>query len=333
MKINKIKIVLMTVFLSLIGVVGFGQVAALEKPAANLTEKWDVNMAGWTTNDSQCGWTNGALAIRCKADAGGFSQFPSPSLLGLAGASGDIFFGNYSNIEAVSFDVDVQAYDFTNRPAFYFVVGGTGKKWRYHFLNSYVNGQKFSINIPFSYSPNWVSGFVKSNDAEMFNADRTNVSEVGFEFVRGPNDLQAQQLHVDNLKLIGPWGGPFSNDVPLAWVMESGLTNDFGLAGLVDSDNDSFSNAQEFLAGTDPTNASSFFKIEIVRNDAGQMVVKWKGNRNAEYELREANSLGSDGGFVTKTNISSTSVKSEEIVVDKVGSNSKFFKVLIRPSK
>jgi hypothetical protein len=243
------------------------------------------------------------------------------------GASGDIFRGDYSKIEAVSFEV--QPNDIHAKPVFYFVSANSGKRtWRFSFLDTYANGLKSNVNIPFVHSANWSTQF-GYNTVDNFNSDKTNIVEIGFTFTRQADYRMVQQFAVDNFKLVGPWSGPYSNGVSLAWVMESGLTNDFGSAGIADNDADGFSNAAEFLAGTDPINSNSFFKIEIARNEAGKMVVKWNGNRDVNYEVREANSLGSDGIFVTKTNIATSAVKAEEVEVDNSDSNSKFFKVVI----
>lgn len=305
----------------------FAQLSALDKPAANLSERWTTNSSGWSASDSLCGWTNGELAIKCQLQAVGDGFGKTLTLVAKPGASGDIFFGDYSKIEAVSFDV--KQIDMTISPFFYFK-SPSGGKWSLPFLGYCVNGQKINITIPLGYSSSW-KGY-SGSDAEMyFNSDKTNICEVGFEFWRGPNDLKAQQFLVDNMKLVGPWGGPWSNGVPLAWVMESGLTNNFATAGLDDNDGDKFTNAAEFLAGTDPLNSSSNFKIEIARNSEGKLVVKWHGNTGVNFELQEANSLGSDGVFEPKTNIAPTTIKTEEVVVGQDESNSKFFKVVITP--
>jgi len=329
-KTNK-KMALLALFVAMGSSLGYSQVSALEKPAANLTEKWDLNSSGWVANDPLCGWTNGTLAIKCQLQSLGDGLGKILSLAAAPGASSGIFFGNYSKIENVTFDL--QPYGMTVSPSFYFKSAVSGMQWSFPFLPQYVDGQKLSITIPLTYSTNWL-GYRGDDASVRFNNDKTNIYEVGIEFYRGPNDLKAQQFAVDNMKLVGPWGGPFSNGVSLAWVLENGLTNnDFSVVGLLDSDNDGYSNAAEFLAGTNPNDSNSYFKIEIGRNNAGQMVVKWNGNRDVNYELREANSLGTDGAFVSKTNIIPAAVQSEEVAVDQNDSNSKFFKVLITPIK
>jgi hypothetical protein len=299
---------------------GFEQLGDLEKPAINLTEKWSSGASGWVTNSALCGWTNGALAVKFVPNMLGGIPL---SLIGAEGASGSIFHGDFSKVEAVSFDV--QPFNMTLLPCFYFI-STSGREWKTSFQPS-ADGQKTTVSVPFSYSSNWTAGF-KSTTAANFNTDKTSIVEVGFYLGQLP-DQPLQSFSVDNLKLVGPWTGPFSNGVPLAWVMENGLTNNFANAGSADSDNDKFDNTAEFLAGTDPNNSNSFFRIEIVRNSKGKMVVRWTGNRDVNYEVRQANSLGPDSSFVTKTNFSPATVKTEEVLVDEADGNAKFFKVII----
>lgn len=317
---------------AVLAISGFSQADLLEKPTANLTERWTTNSSGWQANDALCGWTNGALAIKSPLQSVG-SGMPRPplSLIAQSNASWGIFLGNYAKIDAVSFDVQPLDLTWTNIPTFYIKSAVTGRVWSFPFLHNAENGKTVNVSIPMIYSTNWVSGYMGIDPDVKFNIDKTNICEVGFELVLGPNDLSAQQFTVDNMKLVGAWTGPFSNDVPLAWVMEMGITNDFATAGLADSDGDTFINAAEFLAGTDPTNANSFFKIEIVRNSDGKMAVRWAGNNNANYALQEANALGSNTVFTTRTNISPAAIQTQEVAVDQNDSNSKFFKVSITP--
>jgi len=321
--------VLVTLLVYFGGTRGFSQVSALEKPAANLTERWSTNSSGWTNTvavSSSCGWTNGALAVQ--SSGANLLGGDTLKLMAQTGASGGIFFGNYTPIEAVTFDV--QPYDVMSSVSFYFK-GSTGRTWTFPILRSYINGEKVSMTIPFSYSTNWTG--TQTDIESRFAADKTNINEIGFLLSRGPNDTNVQQFAIDNMKLVGPWGGPFtSNGVPLAWVIETGLTNDFTVAGMnQDNDHDNFSNVAEFLAGTDPTDSNSFFKIEIGRNDSGQMVVRWPGNNVANYVLLEANSLGATSEFVTNSVISPVTVKTQEVAVEQPSQATKFFKVMITP--
>jgi len=324
---NEMKKVVIAVLVSVSGLGAYAQLSALEKPAANFTERWQTNSSGWGVSsdggNAVCGWTNSSLAISCLPQAMGNGFQSTFRLIASTNSSGGIFVGDYSKIEAVSFSVQPKGVRATLTPVFYFK-SISGAVWRYPFMSMCQDGIQSSITISMLNSTNW-HGYIGAD----FNTDKANINEIGFEFIRGQDDLSAQNFSVDNFKLVGPWGGPWANGVPLAWVMETGLTNDFATAGLIDSDGDGFSNAAEFLAGTDPANANSFFKIEIVRNSEGKMAVRWTGNRGVNFGLLEANSLGTDGVFVTKTNIVPATVKTEEVIVDQDAGNTKFYKVVI----
>lgn len=302
----------------------------LEKPAANLTERWVAGSNGWATVDpvGVSGWSNGVMAIKCNQTIGdGFTK--QLRLKAVPGASADIFFGNCSRMDAVAFDF--QSFDMAATPYFYFMSTDSGRRWKIPLLDGTVNGQACVKTLPLVYSTSWTTaGVVKPEWASWFEADKTNIYEIGFMFDRAPNNTNTQFFVVDNLKLVGPWGGPYSNGVPLAWVLENGLTNDFGSAGLEDNDKDSYSNAAEFLAGTNPEDPTSFFKIDIVRNASGKLVVRWNGNTHVNYDLQESTAM--NGVFETKTNIAPLSVKTEEVSVDDSTAGAKFYKVTIKSS-
>lgn len=315
---NTINVALMLVLLLSSGS-AFAQ-ADLDKPAINLTEKWSMGTSGWVTNSPLCGWTNGEFVIKFIPNMQGGS---APSISGGTGASANIFQGDYSRVEAVSFDI--KPNNLTLVPRFYFIAS-SGREWSTPFQAS-SNGMNATVIVPFSYSSNWKAGFKSTTEAN-FAVDKKSVVEVGIYLSQLP-DNPLQSLAVDNFKLLGPWTGPFSNGVPLAWIMENGLTNNFASAGIADSDNDNFNNEAEFLAGTDPNNSNSFFRVEIVRNSQGKMALRWSGNRDVNYKVLQADSLSAGSSFVTRTNFTTVAVRNEEILVDEPEGNAKFFKVIV----
>jgi hypothetical protein len=88
-----------------------------------------------------------------------------------------------------------------------------------------------------------------------------------------------------------------------AWLASYGLPSN-GSADYVDSDNDGMNNWQEYLAGTNPTNASSVFKITSAQMISGpQFVVHWSSVSNRLYDvMRATNLLVGAGGFVPLPN-------------------------------
>ncbi|GDY23234.1 hypothetical protein LBMAG56_45810 [Verrucomicrobiota bacterium] len=56
-------------------------------------------------------------------------------------------------------------------------------------------------------------------------------------------------------------------------------------APTADPDHDGISNAQEHIAGTDPTNGGSFFSIDRVTQTAAGTVVEWKSCPGKRYQV------------------------------------------------
>jgi len=76
-----------------------------------------------------------------------------------------------------------------------------------------------------------------------------------------------------------------------SWLASYGLPSD-GSADYLDSDNDGLNNSQEYLAGTNPTNASSVFKITSVQLISGpQFVVHWSSVSDRLYDVLRATNL------------------------------------------
>jgi len=75
------------------------------------------------------------------------------------------------------------------------------------------------------------------------------------------------------------------------WLASYGLPAN-GSADYLDADNDGLNNWQEYLAGTNPTNASSVFKITSAQAVSGtQLVVRWSSVSNRLYDVTRATNL------------------------------------------
>ena len=83
------------------------------------------------------------------------------------------------------------------------------------------------------------------------------------------------------------------------WLASYGLASN-GSADYLDADSDGLNNWLEYLAGTNPTNASSVFKITGAQANSGtQLVVRWSSVSNRFYDVMRANNLTSGiGAFV-----------------------------------
>lgn len=94
------------------------------------------------------------------------------------------------------------------------------------------------------------------------------------------------------------------------WLASYGLPSN-GSADYLDSDGDGMNNWQEYLAGTNPTNGASLFKITSSQVTAStQFVVRWSSVSNRLYDvMRATNLIGSAGAFLPvpgATNLSAT---------------------------
>lgn len=307
----------------------------LEAPVANLTEKWTDGAQNWVRGpkDWLSCWTSQAMELQCNAPAGDGMPYVS-EIVANSNASSGYFVGSFCKIDAISFDAIPKS--FTYIPYFYYKTQ-SGVRWKISFadaLTDHSDGVPVNVVIPFSYSTNWESGYTM-NVPDHFETDKANVASIGFFFQRGKDDVLAAQLAIDNLKLVGVWGGPFTsgqNPVPVAWLMEQGLpTTNLDTIGTDDSDGDGRCNSAEFLAGTDPTNSASYFVVSIERDANGKMALKWKNNKYASvsYDVLESSDLTDPVSFVaTATNIqaSATQVTTN---VEQQGVGSRFYKVKI----
>jgi hypothetical protein len=89
-----------------------------------------------------------------------------------------------------------------------------------------------------------------------------------------------------------------------AWLQSYGLPTD-GSADNVDTDNDGMSSWQEWIAGTDPTNAASVLRLQApVANPPG-LLLRWSSDTNHTYFVQRATSLKTPLSFsLLRTNIS-----------------------------
>jgi hypothetical protein len=78
--------------------------------------------------------------------------------------------------------------------------------------------------------------------------------------------------------------------ISYAWLQQYGLPTD-GTADYIDTDNDGVNNSQEWIAGTDPTNALSVLKMLAPSNSLDGTVVNWQSVANKTYYLQRGTDL------------------------------------------
>jgi len=104
-----------------------------------------------------------------------------------------------------------------------------------------------------------------------------------------------------------------------------------GATASADSDGDGFSNLQEFLAGTDPTNASSALRITAITPQATNYVVSFTSATNKLYQLERSNDLTSNSWTVVTNNVTGTGGVIPLIDVGAASVTNRFYRVRLRP--
>jgi hypothetical protein len=90
-----------------------------------------------------------------------------------------------------------------------------------------------------------------------------------------------------------------TNNTPLWWLdMHYPGTNDFDAAALSDTDNDGMYSWQEYVAGTDPTNPASVFRLISVTLDGPGETVSWYGVTGKTYAVYGSTNLA-DGWLIS----------------------------------
>ena len=84
--------------------------------------------------------------------------------------------------------------------------------------------------------------------------------------------------------------------ISYAWLQQYGLHTD-GSADFVDSDGDGMNNWQEFVAGTNPTNAASILMLNSPSNSALGWNISWQSVNTRTYYLQRATNLTAPPGL------------------------------------
>ncbi|MCX6935717.1 MAG: carbohydrate-binding protein, partial [Verrucomicrobia bacterium] len=103
---------------------------------------------------------------------------------------------------------------------------------------------------------------------------------------------------------------PITQGIPDSWwIQYFGSTT--GVSSDTDSDGDGFTNLQEYALGTDPTSATSTFKVGEITRSGNTLTVSWVSVSGKSYQIQTRASLSSgswaDTGFVITAGGTTTS--------------------------
>jgi Bacterial TSP3 repeat len=110
----------------------------------------------------------------------------------------------------------------------------------------------------------------------------------GSTFPPSATDFDGNPRVVDEIVDIGAYEYQVAGSIlPTYWTQQYGLSKD----GTIDSDGDGMNNFQEYIAGTNPTNAASVLKMLSVINNVSGATVKWQCVQFKLYNLQRSTNL------------------------------------------
>jgi hypothetical protein len=147
-------------------------------------------------------------------------------------------------------------------------------------------------------------------------------------YVFTTTDFDGYPRIVNGIVDIGAYEYQGSGSMPFqAWLQYYGLPTD-GSADHIDSDGDGMSNWQEWVAGTNPTNAASALRILSVSSTNGGVAISWQSITDRSYYLQRATELGGLPGFSTvATNVIGLTNTTTYVDSNAIGSGPYFYRV------
>jgi hypothetical protein len=112
-----------------------------------------------------------------------------------------------------------------------------------------------------------------------------------------------------------------------AWLAQYGLATD-GSADYVDSDGDGMNNWQEWICGTNPTNAASALRLLTPTPSGTNLTLSWRSVLGIGYFLQRSTNLGVPGSFIPlATNLLSQTGTTSFIDTNAAGVGPLFYRV------
>jgi hypothetical protein len=114
--------------------------------------------------------------------------------------------------------------------------------------------------------------------------------------------------------------------IPDVWEAQFGFDTNSAADGLIDADGDGMLNWQEWVAGTDPTNAASYLRFEALSANGGAMLTFGAVSART-YTVEFTDALG-NGAWARLTNIVARSTNRTEQILDSGYTTNRFYRLV-----
>ncbi len=151
-------------------------------------------------------------------------------------------------------------------------------------------------------------------------------------YVVGSTDLDGRPRIVGGTVDMGAYEfQPGISGAFIGWLQQYGLPTD-GSADYADSDHDGMNNWQEWVCGTNPTNAASVLRLQLPLFVPGRVMLTWSSVTNRAYFVERATNLAPRLGFsLLQTNIPGLPDTTSFIDTNPPGSGPAFYRVGVQP--
>jgi hypothetical protein len=185
-----------------------------------------------------------------------------------------------------------------------------------------AGGSVFATNVMIGFSSSTCDNWIQLDDGSLTvtNASHDAVLEVrNGKFIMNGSTLRVDRFVMTNAcahfvrtggtliygtAVLDPNASAIGDGIPNGWKQQYGLDPFDPNVASTDSDGDGFSNLQEYLAGTDPTNSAAAFRILSILRTNNAVQATWQtgtGKTNALQRIGNLSGSFADIFIVTNT--------------------------------
>jgi hypothetical protein len=149
-------------------------------------------------------------------------------------------------------------------------------------------------------------------------------------YAPGPTDLDGNPRIVGGTVDMGAYEFQFPTSViSYQWLQYYGLPTD-GSADYADMDGSGMNNWQDWIAGTNPTNAATALRMLSATGTGSGVLVTWTSVTNRSYSLERATNLdASPAFFLLSSNIAGLAGATTFTDTNAVGAAPRFYRVIV----